>query len=229
MTEPRESALLTALAGERTLLGRSSTAERVSGVLRERIIEGSLPPGLRLSEDVISQALGVSRNTLREAFRLLAHERLLVHELNRGVFVRRLTPEDLTDLFRIRRMIELGAVQSVGVIPPDQLTALRAAVDQAREAATEDRWGDVGTANMRFHQSIAHLAGSPRIAEVMDQVLAELRLVFHVMADPQRFHEPYIERNAEILRLLEAGATAASVEALAGYLDDAEEQLLAAM
>lgn len=229
MTEQRDVALLTALEDERALLGRSSTAERVSAILRERIIEGSLPPGLRLSEDVISQALGVSRNTLREAFRLLAHERLLVHELNRGVFVRRLTPDDLVDLFRIRRMIELGVLQSVGVIPPDQLTALRTAVDQAREAAAENRWGDVGTANMRFHQSLAQLACSPRIEEVMQQILAELRLVFHVMADPQRFHEPYLERNGEILRLLEAGDVGPAAEALARYLDDAEEQLIAAM
>jgi len=229
MTEQRESALLTAFEGERTLLGRSSTAERVAAVLRQRIIDGSLLPGLRLSEDVLSQALGVSRNTLREAFRLLAHERLLVHELNRGVFVRRLAPDDLVDLFRIRRMIELGVLQSVSDVPAEHLTALRAAVDQARQAASEDRWGDVGTANMRFHQSLAQVAGSPRIEEVMDQVLAELRLVFHVMADPHRFHEPYIERNGEILRLLEAGDIPAALGALGRYLDDAEEQLVAAM
>jgi hypothetical protein len=63
----------------------------------------------------------------------------------------------------------------------------------------------------------------------MQQILAELRLVFHVMADPQRFHEPYIERNAEVLRLLEAGDVPAAVKALARYLDDAEEQLIASM
>ncbi|WP_121701458.1 GntR family transcriptional regulator [Streptomyces sp. E5N298] len=85
---------LTGLADDRALLGRTSTAERVSDILRSRIAEGYFPPGTRLSEDSIGGALGVSRNTLRESFRLLTHERLLVHELNRGVFVRVLAVED---------------------------------------------------------------------------------------------------------------------------------------
>ena len=91
------------------------------------------------------------------------------------------------------------------------------------------RWLDVGTANMHFHLGLAALAGSERAGEVMKQVLAELRLVFLVMPDPRRFHEPYIERNAEICRLLEADDVAAAQDALARYLDDAERELLAAV
>ena len=189
---------------------------------------GALPPSSRLSEDTISQALGVSRNTLREAFRLLAHERLLVHELNRGVFVRRLTAEDVADVFRVRRLVELGAVGSFGGTAPD-MSSLRSALQEARDAAGAGRWLDVGTANMHFHLGLAALAGSERAGEVMKQVLAELRLVFLVMPDPRRFHEPYIERNAEICRLLEAGDVAAAQDALARYLDDAERELLAAV
>ena len=89
------------LRGERSDLGRASTAGRVADVLRTRITEGHLSPGTRLSEEDIGAALGVSRNTLREAFRLLGHERLLVHEFNRGVFVRRLTVDDVRDLERV--------------------------------------------------------------------------------------------------------------------------------
>ena len=98
------------LADDRALLGRTSTAERVSDILRSRIAEGFFPPGTRLSEDSIGGALGVSRNTLREAFRLLTHERLLVHELNRGVFVRVLTVEDVEDIYRTRRLVECAVV-----------------------------------------------------------------------------------------------------------------------
>ncbi|HET9142050.1 GntR family transcriptional regulator, partial [Actinophytocola sp.] len=75
-------------ADEWTGLDRTSTAERVAGILRDRIMEGHLRPGDKLSEEEITRRLGISRNTLREAFRLLGHERLLEHQLNRGVFVR---------------------------------------------------------------------------------------------------------------------------------------------
>lgn len=222
-------ALIAALEQERDLLGRTSTAERVAGLLRERIMAGAIPPSTRLSEDAISRALGVSRNTLREAFRLLAHERLLVHELNRGVFVRRLSPEDLSDLFQVRRLVELGALRGVRAVGLQRLAALRAALGEARQAAADGRWMDVGTANMRFHLAIAALAESPRVGELMEHVLAELRLVFLVMPDPRRFHEPYIERNAEICRHLEDGEVDAAHEALVRYLDDAERELLRAL
>lgn len=214
------------LSAERAALGRASTAGRVAEILRLHVTEGRLPPGTRLSEEDIGAALGVSRNTLREAFRLLAHERLLVHEFNRGVFVRRLTVADVHDLYRFRRLVEAGALRAC---PADAaLDDVRRAVEEGEAAAAEGRWVDVGTANMRFHQSLAALSGSPRVEEAMRHVLAELRLVFHVMAAPQTFHEPYLADNRRILDLLESGEPDAAATALERYLTAAEEQLTAA-
>jgi DNA-binding GntR family transcriptional regulator len=220
---------------ERPSLGRASTAGRVADLLRAHITEGRLAPGTRLSEEDIAAALGVSRNTLREAFRLLTHERLLVHEFNRGVFVRRLAVDDVRDLYRLRRILECGAIRYAArdrADAPDRrrtaVEAVRRAVDEGEAAAREERWADVGTANMHFHQALATLSGSPRVDEAMRHVLAELRLVFHVMAAPRTFHEPYLQDNRKILDLLVAGDLDAAEQALAGYLDTAEAQLTAA-
>ncbi|MFC7384246.1 GntR family transcriptional regulator [Sphaerisporangium rhizosphaerae] len=216
------------LAEDRALLGRTSTAERVAAILRERITEGMFSPGTRLSEESIGAALGVSRNTLREAFRLLSHERLLVHELNRGVFVRRLTAEDVVDLYRVRRLIECSAIRQSGRPSAEALADLREAVAAAGRAAAEERWEDVGTANIRFHQAIVHLTGSPRLDETMRRLLAELRLSFLEMANPRAFHEPYLWRNRDILQLIETGDTEGAERALSDYLTDAEHQLVTA-
>jgi DNA-binding GntR family transcriptional regulator len=213
------------LEADRELLGRSSTAERVASILRTRITEGFFPPGDRLSESAIGTALGVSRNTLREAFRLLSHEGLLQHELNRGVFVRILSVADVVDLYRVRRLIECAALRSFGGARAG-LTSLADAVVEGERAADAARWQDLGTANIHFHQAITALGGSPRLDEIMRGVFAELRLVFHVMGDPRRFHEPYLARNQEIFTLLEAGKSVRAERELAAYLDDAEKQLV---
>ncbi|MFH8348924.1 GntR family transcriptional regulator [Streptomyces sp. NPDC018045] len=212
------------LAGDRVLLGRSSTAERVADILRDRITEGYFPPGARLSEESIGGALGVSRNTLREAFRLLTHERLLVHRLNRGVFVRVVTVADLDDIYRVRTLVECAAVRSLGD-PPYPVGAMEAAVAAGETAFEERAWRDLGTANLRFHQAVVGLAGSPRTDELMRGVLAELRLVFHVMDDPRRFHAPYLTRNRQILEELQAGDGAAAERLLESYLEDSRAQL----
>src|SRR4028118_1765356 len=96
---------LRAMADEVHSFDRSSTAERVAELLRHRVIEGDLAPGSRLSEEQLVDVLPVSRNTLREAFRLLTHEGLLVHRLHRGVFVPELDEGDLVDLYTLRRAI----------------------------------------------------------------------------------------------------------------------------
>ena len=235
------------LRAERSRLGRSSTAGRVADVLRARITEGGLLPGTRLSEEDIGTALGVSRNTLREAFRLLGHERLLVHEFNRGVFVRKLTVDDVRDLYQLRRVLECGAVRraaerfaSAADAPEDRnargstrrwvelIDPIRAAVEDGEAAAARGQWVDVGTANMRFHQAVSALAESPRLEEAMGHLLAELRLVFHVMRAPQAFHEAYLVDNRAILELLTAQDFGAAESEMSTYLDTAEAQLVEA-
>ncbi|MFI9555605.1 GntR family transcriptional regulator [Nonomuraea endophytica] len=214
------------LERERSRLGRTSTAERVADILRDRIIEGFFEPGQRLSEESISEALGVSRNTLREAFRLLGHERLLDHRLNRGVFVRVLSAEDVADLYRVRRVLQDAAVRRrpTGAA----LAVIREAVADAEKSAAADDWRGVGTANIRFHQALVAMNGSPRLDETMRQLLAELRLVFHVMKNPRTFHEPFVVRNRKLLELIEAGRTDEAAGFLADYLDHAERLLVRA-
>ncbi|MEV0482524.1 GntR family transcriptional regulator [Streptomyces sp. NPDC050508] len=215
------------LADDRALLGRTSTAERVSDILRSRIADGYFPPGTRLSEDSIGGALGVSRNTLREAFRLLTHERLLVHELNRGVFVRVLSVEDVEDIYRTRRLVECAVVRGLGE-PPYALGRLAAAVTEGQLASVEDDWKGVGTANIHFHRELVALAGTARTDELMRSVFAELRLAFHLVDDPKALHEPYLQRNRLILQALQASDPAEAEKLLAVYLDDSLERVVGA-
>ena len=207
-------------------LDRPSIAERVADVLRERITEGYYQPGSRLSEEAIGGELKISRNTLREAFRILTHERLLLHEPYRGVSVRVLSLSDVVDLYRVRKVIECGAVAIQG--DAAAVGRVAAAVREGEVAADRADWQALGTANIHFHQAIVGLAGSPRLDDLMRGILAELRLVFHVMADPRRFHEPYLTRNGEIYDLIERANRAGAATALGDYLDDAERQLVRA-
>ena len=106
---------------------RSSTAERVADVLRELIISGDLPPGTPLREQQLVASLEVSRNTIREAFRLLGRERLVVYQLHRGVAVRQLDEHDVHDIYRTRRPLELMAIEYSAEAPPAALLGARRA------------------------------------------------------------------------------------------------------
>ncbi|MGA6168028.1 GntR family transcriptional regulator [Amycolatopsis magusensis] len=216
------------LAGDRSSLARAGTAERVAQILRQRITEGVFLPGSRLSEPAISGALGVSRNTLREAFQLLAHERLAVRELNRGVFVRELRAPDIEDLYRIRRMVECAAVREAADREGLVLTGLESALATGKLAAAAEDWQAVATASIQWHQALSELAGSDRVAGTMRQVLAETRLFFVLTESTRAFFEPYLARHEKINGHLRRRRFDLAEQALERYLRDAERQLLAA-
>jgi DNA-binding GntR family transcriptional regulator len=210
-------------------LDRVSTAELVAGTLRGWITRGQLPPGARLSEAELCEALGVSRNTLREAFRLLEHEHLIVHRLNRGVFIRTLTAADVTDLYLVREMIEVAGVRAAGAADDLRRARVSEAVASGSRAAAAGDWAAVATADLAFHRALAALTGSPRIDEIMERVLAELRLAFAAVGEPEAFHRPYLHRNAEFADLLRAGQLGRLESELRAYLAEARDQILSAL
>lgn len=204
-----------------------SGAETASARLRSMIAAGGFAPGTQLSEERLSEQLGVSRNTLREAFRLLARDRLVEHVFNRGVFVRRLSESDVVDLYAARRVLEQAALRAV--TPASRaLTEAADAVDAARAAAAVGDWQAVGTADIRFHAALVRALPSERIWGLMDGLLAEMRLAFLTTDDPATFHAGFVERNEAIVAALRAGDTARASALLADYLDDAERVLRSA-
>ena len=219
---------LTSLGRSRRLMARTSTADRVADAVREEAVEGRLRPGARLPEHDLCTALGVSRNTVREALSQLVTERVLVREPNRGVFVAEPDRDAVRDVYRVRRLVEPAAVLHGEAFDDAAVAAVRAAVSEGVAAAGAGHWTAVATANQHFHRALVAMADSPRLDQQMALLLAEMRLVFHRMPGVREFHEPYLNRNDAICALLEAGDRAAAAVEVERYLRDAEQQLLVA-
>ena len=202
-------------------------AQRLADAIRDKLIAGELRPGERLSETALSTTFEVSRNTLREVFRLLTKEGLLFHEPNRGVFVSVPSVSSIIDIYRIRRMVECQAL--AGTYPNHPaVSRMRMAVQTAISSREAADWVRVGSANMLFHAAIVELADSKRMNVFYAQVAAELRLCFGMLEDPEFLHASYVDMNAEILARLEAGRPVEAAEMLGTYLIQSERTILAA-
>jgi DNA-binding GntR family transcriptional regulator len=212
----------TSPAAARLRVAVPSVADRVADELRLQLAEGVLLPGARLTESTIAEDLGVSRNTVREAFAELASERLVVRHPNRGVFVASLEAGDIHDVYTVRRVIEVSAIRGGGT--PEAVAAVRAAVEEGKVAAAANDDEGLGTANQHFHKAIVALAGSRRLNTIMAQVLAEMRLFFHKATMDAHFYSGYLKDNEEICVALEAGEPDRAAELLLAYLDRSEEK-----
>ena len=202
-----------------------SLTDTVAENIRRRLIDGQLRAGQRLSEAALSEQLEVSRNTLREAFRILAKEGLLRHEPNRGVSVAVPTIADIIDIYRVRRLIECQPLAQAWPRHPAHKRMIQANED-ARRARDAGLWLEVGSANMAFHAGIVALADSARLSRMFSDIAAELRLAFGLLDDPEYLHAPFVDKNAHLLELFESGDAEAAARTLEAYLTQSERMVL---
>lgn len=226
-----------------TTTGRLA-ADGVVDRLRTSVLDGRRRPGDRLDETRLGKELDVSRNTLREAFRVLAHEHLVEHRPNRGVFVRRLSTAEARDVYRTRRLLECGALREAAQRRAESadlsaaqrnsferqwassLGRLEAGVAAGRAGREAGDWEAVGTANGGFHLALAALAGNDVIDRTLRSLLTEMRLLFVVVGSAREVHEPYVDDNARICALVASDELVRAAIVLEDYLLRAERHLV---
>lgn len=145
--------------------------------LEQMILSGDLQPGDRINEKALAESHSVSRGPIREAFRRLEQAGLVEIIVNRGVFVRRLNPEDAANLCDIKASLAALAGRILAESIDDaQLGTLREMVDRMELAASG---GDVEAyypLNVEFHRTILEFTGNIRLIEMCESVDKELYL-----------------------------------------------------
>lgn len=161
----------------------------VTAELRRRILSGELAQGERLVEDRLAELLGVSRNPVREAIRVLAAEGFVKVTPRHGASVALLSPEEAEELFDVRMALEgLAARLAARKSTPDSAAALRAVLDTARQAVTDSRLEEVADLNTAFHAAVAEAAGNTYLNLVIGPMLKRVQWVFQQTAHTRAPH-----------------------------------------
>ncbi len=192
---------------------RRSTVDALSEALRDRILEGELPPGSPLREEALAGEYDVARHSLRSALRALQGEGLVEIQLGRGARVTSLSPDDVLGLSELRIALELEAARMAlsrgdGRLPG----AVHAAAERLAGACRRPRpsRGAVAREHEGLHHAIVLAADSRRIAAAHAQAGAELRLFVlqlppswtfeRLAADHLRLVEELERHGPEVLR-----------------------------
>ena len=116
----------------------------------------------------------MSRNTVREAVQILVSDGLVRREMHRGAYVAELTEDDVRDLFRVRRLVELTAVREIA--GSKETGSLREAIGSLAAAVESgDRYA-ISEADLEFHRRLVALMDSERLGALYDGVDAEMQL-----------------------------------------------------
>jgi DNA-binding GntR family transcriptional regulator len=156
-------------------IARSTLPQAAAERLRALIIEGVLAPGARLNERELSEQLGVSRTPLREAFRLLAAEGLLLQLPNRGVQVVALSREDVRHAFEVMASLEglAGELAAARVTDAD-LDDLRTLQHELELAHKRRDLPGYYRVNRAIHDRLNAVAANPVLAQTYRTLNARL-------------------------------------------------------
>lgn len=214
---------------------RAPLVDQVIQQLREQIRSGEWPVGARIPpEPDLALALGVGRNTLREAVRALAHLGLLEARQGAGTYVRasselagavrrRLAGAELRHAVEVRRAFEVEAARLAAQRRTEtDLVALRVALAARDEAwAARDVDAFVET-DARFHQAVVAACHNPVLAELYVNFGGSLRDALYTTIGDTVRPEEYVD-HSELLRAIERadpdGASRAAAEFLLHVAD----------
>lgn len=218
--------------------GRATLAGEVRNEIERMIVDGDLRGGEKLNELSLSNAMGVSRGTVREAIRSLADSGLIDLIANRGAFVHETTLEEVQNLYDIRNVIFSmacgAAARRAGQgVEPDLVARLEKNLEKMRGAHARNDMQSYYKLNIEFHDMLIKAAGNPKVKTIYDNLVKEMHLFRKRGLSIATNIARSIEEHSAISAAVEAGdeqaAKAAAenhiVSALGRYMKMAEQDV----
>ncbi|HET6591753.1 MAG TPA: GntR family transcriptional regulator [Xanthomonadales bacterium] len=186
----------------------AKAAQKAYKLVRDRILSGQYPPSLRITEQEIADASGVSRTPVREALQRLQNEGFVRVAANQGAVVVDWSDDDADDVFELRALLEpYGASRAATRIDPEGIEKLRSLAQAQYQESARRAPGytkRIGTLNSQFHRTLHEFAASPRLSMLMP-MLIDAPLVMRTFT---KYDEAELLRSAshhlEIVSALEA-------------------------
>ena len=154
--------------GSTTILTKMTIAEQIANALRQEIVTGQLPAGIRLPQVEIAQRFGVSTTPVREAFGLLQRDGLVQIDTHRGVTVFLPTIQNLIEHYEIRMALEmLAAEKAAECFQAQDAPPLVAILDEMLTTSDAVLYVE---RNQQFHLRLYRIGRSSRLLAMIEEL-----------------------------------------------------------
>jgi DNA-binding GntR family transcriptional regulator len=149
--------------------------DEVARALRRAIFDGEFQPGDPLPEMHLAKRFGVSQAVIREVLVALVHAGLVRRIPNRGTFVTSLSPVEISELLRLRVVLEtLAWMEAAERSRPADYVALQQKLEAIGSAAATGDYFAAAHADLEFHRQIWKMSGDTTLARLLDQIALPL-------------------------------------------------------
>ena len=201
--------------------------DRTYEQLVEAIADGTLAPGQRIRQEELGRALGVSRQPISHALRLLKQQKLVEESGRRGLIVAAIDAARVRELYQVRSALDALAARlaaerfAARVIDMRQRRAAQRALALGLALALDAPVLKFIQADVAFHTAVYRLSGNRAIEDTVAAQWPHLkRSMGAVLDDPEQRPLVWAEHR-EILRLVLDGDAAGAERAAQGHTDRA--------
>jgi DNA-binding GntR family transcriptional regulator len=210
-----------------SVLERSNLSAEIADRLRELISSGDIPPGTRLIEAEVASQLGVSRGSVREAFRILETEGLLESFPGRGSFVAKISERDIREVYSLRCILEEEAMRLAAENGTNEnFDRLQETMESMINAAKDDQLTKVTDLDFQFHHQIWEIAGHNRLKEVLEGITTQIRMYLAVQTQLYDDLAAGISDHQLLLQALRKRDGEGAAQAMRNHLEVASEVVL---
>lgn len=208
-------------------LEKTSLRQQALTALRRAITTGQLTPGTHLVETDLSDALQISRGTLREAMRQLQQEGLISAGARGRLSVRHLDAKEIRDIFNVRAALESMAARELATRPDrtEAVATLRSAVDDM------DRWAEANLedrieADLRFHRTMCQLTGNETLLHQWTSLEGSIRMSIMFAGVDRAIKNMNAKRHYDIVDAIESGDETLAAATVAEHMAGAASTLV---
>jgi DNA-binding GntR family transcriptional regulator len=173
--------------------------EQVLEQLQSAILDGTLAPGEKLAEVDLAAQFGVSRGTVREALRTLQNSGLVEGSERSSLRVRRLTGQQIVELYEVRAALEGQAVTSI-LASPERTTIIDELESLLPEAGPGLTYAQRFELDLGFHEALCRLSGNGTLLRMWTSIKDLMRISVLTGADDatdslmaKSHHQPIID------------------------------------
>jgi DNA-binding GntR family transcriptional regulator len=150
------------------------TGEPIYQKLYDAIVSHAVPPGTKLTEEVIAQAFSVSRTVIRPVLQALAADGVVTITPRRGAHVTKPLVSEARDVFAARRVIEAGILSEWnGEADPGLLEILDKHMQAEREARRTDDHKALLRLSGDFHLKIATISKNAMLVGILRDLVSK--------------------------------------------------------
>jgi len=193
-----------------------SRKEQAYQYIKKEIVTGKLKGGMPVLELELSETLHMSRTPIREALRELEAEGAVVSYPSRGTFVKEMTPYDVEDIFELRLLLELWALErGINRITDEELDEVTKRLVAARESGN---WDEDYRSDVFFHSLIIEKSGSKRLVGFMGILYTQMERVSYRAFMNKTHHRNSYKEHMELIESIRQRDLEKSREVLQRHL-----------